>query len=163
MTDGKHTRTLWLVAAVLIIAGIALSVISFRQMKSLAQVAASRAADARAVEALRAEMLAGASAVDFFNALPVKQPADLETVVAANLKDARASVSAESVSDAGAGWTLVSRTVSVPDISPGDALTMATAAGAQNPPWRLVKFSISATGSTPGRGNVAMTFEALRK
>lgn len=154
---------LWLLAAVLLLAGLALSGLSYRALRD--HEAGSRRlgleiARLRELQA-RADRCDAARAA--FEALPAAQsPAPL-CVVREQLPQCRADALKEDRTEQMPGWTLHRQSLTVGDVSMSQLLPVIAAIEAQRPPWLMTRFAVTGSPRGPGFGCVELGWEALER
>jgi len=150
-------------AALALIVGIILTVMSARQATSLAQSLRSRAAVVAELQAMQRTQDRYTAAVRTFAALSNAVPVALSDLAAAAVTNAIPDMRELETRPLERGWTLTRAEVIFNDLNLDQLPAFLRVAESQRPPWRLSKCSLTASTRADGHCRVVLIMEAIGK
>lgn len=161
MTSARRKATL-AVAIVIFLVGFFHAVWSIASIRnsieeiSRQQLLVTRLAD------LESKVAAIDEARNVLDAVETRIPADMDKLLqSAGLAD-KVTDSREAISNAGQGWSVLVRELSLNDVVLSDLNGFFAVAQAGRPPWTLTKIVVRSSPFESGRGQVVLTMQSLR-
>jgi len=148
-------------AALALIVGIILTVMSARQATALAQSLQSRAAVVTELQAMRRTQDRYTAAVRTFEALSNAVPVSLSGLAAAAVTNTIPDMREMETRPLERGWTLTRTEVIFNDLNLNQLPVFLRLAESQRPPWLLATCSLTASTRADGCGRVVLIMEAI--
>jgi hypothetical protein len=163
MNESTRIRGLWTLAGAALLAGIGMTVLTVRDLRSARDQMERTAGTIEKLQAQEKDLSRRLEAREMFEQLARKRPVALSDLLQKMLPGSRADESKEVRQELPAGWTLRRKEIGLADVSFAKMMEFAQAAEAQRPPWRLVKCTLRASSREDGVGQAALLFDALEK
>lgn len=163
MSKNLTTRVLWLVAAVLLIAGAVMTVSNLGKVEDIAVRFKKKNGELKVLNSLAADLGRYESARQKMEQLAGKHhPLPLGSVLEQVLPGSKAE-ERDSRKELLAGWSLRQKEISLNDVSLGKVMEFIRTVESQKMPWCMTKCVIRSAARAPGTGQVVLLMEAVDK
>jgi hypothetical protein len=161
--SNRGVRILWGFGGLLLAVGVILTAGTLARHAELARKLDRRAADAVRLERLFAEAGRSRAALEAYEDLGNRRPADLARLVDAAWPGGTAEIRESSPEPAIEGWRIRRAHVILPAAAPAQVGRLVESAADGRPPWILRECSVTALRELPGLARIVMVFEALEQ
>ena len=171
MSEKITRQVLYLVAAVTVVAGLALTVGWHRERGALHASLEAKARQLERLQAVRMDVERYEVARQAVAGLPEGRPLPLSDLVEQGLAGTEIGETRDFLREPTPGWRLRQKELALDDVSLAEAMAFIhrveqssmEADEPRRPPWRLASFTAAASAHAPGVGRVVLLLEALER
>lgn len=151
------------ISAVLLLAGVILTVLTIRQMPGYTQQLQQKIDTLQQIRALEQVRARQQAAIRMFESIPSHAPISLTALSLSCLTNATPEIRLRESRTLFNGWALKQVEIIFNDVDLNQISGFLNAAQAQRPPWRLTECHITASRPDSGFGRAVLIMEALSK
>ena len=162
MKTVNKLRVVWLVALILVLAGMLLSVKTFRQLADADKKINGKLANIDMMKKSASDLSVYIAAKESYQLIPGAHPVKFESifnlpgvVAAKNIRESELPLEDD--------WFILRREVVIDDCELDALMTVIKKAEAQRPPWKLSSCNVKSSSVAPGHARVVLVFEALEQ
>lgn len=152
---------IWVVTLILLVAGVLLSLQSFREFTAVDKKMRAKLRDIDVMRNSLRELSAYTAAKEAYQLIPGAHPVKFESVIditmiaQENIRSSEVSLDDD--------WFILRKEVVIDDGDISAVMTLIKKLEAQRPPWKLSSLNIKSSPVAPGRGRMVLLFEALEQ